>query len=62
MSDYDQYADNKYRGEKLAQGFVEYASVEIRHFHRSCNCGGANPMCRHVTHREWRKPSPKEGK
>lgn len=52
---FEQYLANKHNAEMQAAGYVEYASVEIKHFHRHCNCEGANPMCRQVTHREWRR-------
>lgn len=54
---FKQYLSNKHKAEMLSKGYVEYASVEIKHFHRHCNCGGDNPMCRQVTRREFRKPT-----
>lgn len=56
--DLDQYIKNKRRAEKRAEGFVEYASVEIHHEHELCSCNGDNPRCRFTTRREWRKPNP----
>jgi hypothetical protein len=51
------YIDRKREAEKRKDGYVEYASVEIHHVHKSCNCQGANPACRQTTRREWRKPA-----
>lgn len=56
---FEQYLANKHRAEMLASGHVEYASVEIKHFHKDCNCGGNNIMCRQVTNREWRRANTK---
>lgn len=56
--DLAQYLDNKYRNEKRRMGYVEYASVVVRHFHKSCQCGGDNPNCRLIENREWRRLAP----
>lgn len=61
MITYEQYSANKHKAQMRADGYVEFAAVEIRHRFKNCNCGGDNLACRVVTRREWRKSTPEGG-